>query len=356
MEQLIEDVNIESITPIKQPNELKMEIVNRNPSLVVKSRQEIQDILHGKDTERLLMVVGPCSIHDKDAAYEYAERLSKLKDQLSDELVIVMRTYFEKPRTTVGWTGLVYDPNLDGSCDMSAGLAVSRQVLADVNDIGVSCAVEFLDPFTPQYFDDLVAWGAVGARTTESQPHRQLASGLSMPVGFKNSTDGNIKVAIDAMEAASKRHTFFGFDIFGRRSMVRTTGNPDTHIVLRGSNKSTNFDETSVNETTYSLIERGMITTDRPIMIDCSHGNSSKDHNRQLTVAENVLGQVKSGQYRIMGMMIESNIEAGNQKWILGKPLVYGMSITDACIGLKDTERLLFDSARVVHPKRYAAA
>lgn len=353
----IEDTNLISITPIKSPTQLKAEIVNRCPDLVAKTRQDIRDILQGRDTKRLLIITGPCSIHDPLMALEYAQRLGDLKSQMEDELVIVMRTYFEKPRTTVGWTGLVYDPHLDGSSNASEGLAISRQVLADVNGSGLPCAVEFLDPITPQYFADLVSWAAIGARTIESQTHRQLASGLSMPIGFKNSTEGNSKVAIDAMETAANSHTFFGTNKQGRAAVMTTTGNPDTHIVLRGSCKGTNYDETSINDTINLIRERGLLTeSSRPIMIDCSHGNSAKNFRRQSKVVENILEQIQSGQHRIMGIMLESNLCEDQQTWVAGQQLKYGVSITDACIGWEETERLLLDSARAIQPKGYAVA
>lgn len=352
----IEDTNLSSIISIKPPIQLKAEIVNHNTDLIVKTRQDIRDILHGRDTKRLLMIAGPCSIHDPRTASEYAQRLGDLKSQVEDELVIVMRTYFEKPRTTVGWTGLVYDPHLDGSSDAGTGLAVSRQLLADINDLGLPCAVEFLDPNTPQYFADLVSWAAIGARTTESQIHRQLASGLSMPVGFKNSTEGNSKVAIDAMVAATSNHTFFGIDTYGRVAVVKTTGNPDAHIVLRGSNKGTNYDETSIRDTVNLIQERGLLTeSSRPIMIDCSHGNSAKDYRRQSKVVEHVLEQMQTGRHRIMGVMIESNLHESQQNWVVGEQLKHGVSITDACIGWEETERLILYSARTIQPKTYVS-
>ncbi len=347
----IENTNISSIEPLKPPIELKREIVNRSASLIANTRQEIRDVLHGKDTKRLVMIVGPCSIHDPGSAIEYGERLFGLKDRLADELVIVMRTYFEKPRTTVGWTGLVYDPHLDGSSDAGTGLAVSRKLLADINGAGLPCAVEFLDPNTPQYFADLVSWGAIGARTTESQVHRQLVSGLSMPVGFKNSTEGDMKVAVDAMVTATSPHTFFGIDVNGQAAVVKTNGNPDTHIVLRGGNKGTNYDEASMAEAVSLIQERNLLAeSSRPVMIDCSHGNSAKDHRKQSLVVKSVL----PGGNHTMGFMIESNIFEGRQNWVAGRQLQPGISITDACIGWEETERLLFECARMVQPRRYA--
>lgn len=350
----IEDTNIISIAPVKPPIQLKTEIINRSPDLVANTRQEIRDILHGQDTKRLLMVHGPCSVHDPETALEYAGRSVDLKRRFEDDLLIVMRTYFEKPRTTVGWTGLVYDPHLDGSSDAITGLAVSRQLLVDINSLGLPCAVEILDPITPQYFADLVSWGAVGARTTESQIHRQLVSGLSMPIGFKNSTEGNNNIAFDAMIAASSSHTFFGIDIYGRAAVVKTAGNPDTHIVLRGSNKDTNYSEESIKDVIDLMQKRDLLTeASRPIMVDCSHGNSKKDYEQQPEVVKNVLEQIKSGQQRIMGMMIESNLQAGQQKWSVGQKLQHGVSITDGCINWEETERLLEAVAKAVKSKKY---
>ncbi len=351
---LISDRSIYSIERVVSPMQLKENIPNQSVGLTINTRQEIRDILQGQDPKRLLVIVGPCSIHDIKAAAEYAERLHGLKDKLSDDLVIVMRTYLEKPRTTVGWTGFVYDPGLDGSSDASTGLAVSRQLLANINNSGIPCAVEFLDPITPQYQADLVSWAAIGARTTESQIHRQLASGVSMPVGFKNSTDGDIKVAIDAMVAASNQHTFFGINEAGQAAVVRSKGNPDTHLVLRGGSKNPNYDEESINHAVRLLKERTLLTeSNRPIMVDCSHGNSSKDHKRQSLVAMNVLEQIQSGQRRVMGFMIESNLHEGRQDWINGAPLEYGVSITDACIGWEQTEKLLSDCALMTRPRVY---
>ncbi len=357
IENKLVNTRIISITPLETPFHLKERIVNHNADLVIKTRQDISDILHGRDKERLLMVVGPCSIYDSEAAMEYAQRLLPLKTKLEDELVIVMRTYPLKPRTTVGWKGLAYEPRLDGSAKPGDGIAISRQMLADINNFGVPCAVEFLDSFTPQDLDDLVSWAAIGARTTESQPHRELASGLSMPVGFKNSTDGNIQLAVEAMVTAASSHLCYGTDGYGQRAALVTTGNLDTHLILRGSRKGTNYSEASINETLGLLQKQNLLTgSNRPIMVDCSHGNSAKDHKQQLSVAENVLVQIQSGQNRIMGMMIEGNLLAGQQEWVADKPLDYGVSITDGCIGWEETERLLLATAHLLQPKRYAVA
>lgn len=354
---LIVNTRIASITPIESPIELKRRIPNNNLGLVVNTRQEISDIVHGQDKNRLLMVVGPCSILDPEEALEYAKKLANIRKQLGDEIVVVMRTYVEKPRTTNGWKGIAYAPNLNGPSKAGAGLEVSRRILVDVNNLGVPCGVETLDLLSPQYLDDSVAWTAVGARTTESQTHRQLISGVSSPVGFKNSTDGNIRIAVDAMEAAAASHLFYSINDYGQIAEVETLGNSDTHIVLRGSTKGTNYGEASVQEALGLISERGLLTeSNRPIMIDCSHGNSEKDHTKQLSVAENVLEQFQSGQRRIMGVMVESNLEAGQQKFVAGKELKRGVSITDACIGWEETEKLFFYVARMIYPKRYVLA
>lgn len=353
----LDDVNIASIRSLKSPAQLKENIPNLNPAVIAITRHEITNILSGQNPNRLVMIVGPCSIHDVKAATDYSERLLSLRGSLEDELLIVMRTYFEKPRTTVGWKGLAYDPHLDGSSDASLGLTVSRQVLADINSTGMPCAVEFLDPITPQYFADLVSWAAIGARTTESQVHRQLASGLSMPVGFKNSTEGNIQIAVDAIKTATQGHTFFSISEEGLPSEVTTTGNPNTHLVLRGGSNSTNYDHASIDRATRLIKASGLLTeAKRPIMIDCSHGNSAKDHRRQPLVLMSVLEQIQAGQRRIMGFMIESNLYEGRQDYVADHPLRYGVSITDACISWEETERLLVDCARSVRPRTYASA
>lgn len=352
IEKGIDDINIAAINRITPPIALREQIPHPNKGLVTITRREIGDILHGRDP-RLLMIVGPCSIHDLQAAADYAQRLEPLKRELENELVIVMRTYLEKPRTTVGWTGLAYDPNLDGSSDPNTGLTLSRQLLADTNKAGLPCAVEVLDPLTPQYIDDLVAWGAIGARTVESQTHRQLASGLSMPIGIKNSTEGDIKVAVDAMVAAQRPHSFYSIDIYGQVANVQTQGNPDTHIVLRGGKKGTNYDEVSIAEAARSIYDRGLLSeSSHPVMVDCSHGNSNKDHRNQPGVIRSVLDRAQSRPY-LMGFMIESNINEGRQDWAAGKELQYGVSITDACIGWEETARLLKEGARAIYPRRY---
>lgn len=360
MEYLIgplEDRNISSIEPIKSPFQLKKEIPNHSANLVSKTRQEISNILHGRDTRRLVMIVGPCSIHDPKPAIEYAQKLLQLKSQLEDDLVIVMRTYFEKPRTTVGWTGLAYEPLSDESKDGITGVATARQLLADINSLGLPCAVEILDPITPQYYGDFFSWGSVGARTPASSPHRKIVSGLSMPVGFKNSAEGSIKVAAEAMITASEKHIFFGINDYGLAAVVRTLGNRDTHVVLRGSDKGTNYDAASVNKALEFIDGINLLEeSSRPIMIDSSHGNSTKNYKRQSVVVSNVLEQIQSGQRRIMGIMIESNLYEGQQGFTAGQDLIYGVSITDGCIGWEETERLVLNSARMMQPKKYVMA
>jgi 3-deoxy-7-phosphoheptulonate synthase len=310
--------------------------------LVLESRRAIRDILHGRDTRRLVVVVGPCSIHDPQAALEYARLLKPIADATRDNLLIVMRTYFEKPRTTVGWKGLINDPRLDGSCDVAAGLKLARSILLEINGLGLPCAYEGLDPVTPQYIGDLISWAAIGARTTESQTHREMASGLSMPVGFKNGTDGGLQVAVDAMVSARHPHSFLGTNSDGLTSVIKTMGNPDRHIVLRGGGGKANYGPEDVERALKLLVDHDIA---RPIMVDCSHVISAKDHNRQLSVGQAVLDQFRAGQRAIMGLMLESNLKPGKQSWKEDAPLEYGVSITDACIGWAETEGFLADAA-----------
>lgn len=348
----IENTHIASIVPIESPFQLKERIVNQNRSLVAKTRQEIRDILHGEDTWRLVVATGPCSLHDRPASLEYAQGVSHLRNKYEDNLVIVMRSYVEKPRTTLGWTGMINDPHLDGSFDIINGLAVSRQLLADINNLGVPCAVEFVSLDTPQYYGDLVSWAAIGARTTEGPVYRHLASGLSMPVGFKNTTEGNIQVAVDAIITAKSPHIITGINEHAQEAKIDTTGNPDTHIVLRGGGGTTNYDAASINKTINLIQQVDLLSeTSRPIMVDCSHGNSEKKFKLQSVAAENVLKQIRSGQRRIMGLMFESHLHEGNQQWVAGQPLKYGVSITDSCIGWEETERLVETAARAVQSK-----
>ena len=315
--------------------------------VVAQGRAHIHDILRGAD-DRMFMIVGPCSIHDPDAALEYARRLKPLADELQQDLVVVMRVYFEKPRTTVGWKGLINDPHLNESFDINTGLRLARKLLIEINDIGLPCATEFLDLISPQYIADLVAWGAIGARTTESQSHRQLASGLSCPVGFKNGTDGNLRIAVDAIKAAESRHHFISITKGGHVGVFSTSGNEDTHVILRGG-KSPNYDAANVEAACQELAAAGL----RPqVMVDFSHANSSKEYQRQIEVGENIAAQVGGGDSRIIGVMLESHLNPGRQDLIAGQPLAYATSITDACIGWEDTEPLLRMLAAAVRKRR----
>lgn len=336
------------VAPIQVHDEIPMsEFAASN---ILKARAAIHDILYGKD-DRLLVIIGPCSIHDPAAAVEYAARLKKEIDHLEKDLVIVMRVYFEKPRTTVGWKGLINDPDLNASFNINKGLRIARQVLSDINNLGVPAATEYLDLITPQYVSDLISWGAIGARTTESQVHRELASGLSCPVGFKNATDGGVKIAIDAINAAMSPHHFLSLTKEGRSAIFSTRGNEDAHIILRGGNNRPNYDEVSVEQVAEGLVEAGL----RPnIMIDFSHANSLKKYERQLLVAQDVAGQIRQGDQRIIGAMVESHLVGGRQDVEEGKPLTYGQSITDACLGWDHSVELLHELAGAVQGRRSA--
>jgi 3-deoxy-7-phosphoheptulonate synthase len=314
---------------------------------VAHARNAIHDVLRGADN-RLFIVVGPCSIHDPAAALDYARKLKPLADELAHEIVIVMRVYFEKPRTTVGWKGLINDPHLDESFDINEGLRLARKLLLEINEIGLPCATEFLDLISPQYIADLVSWGAIGARTTESQSHRQLASGLSCPVGFKNGTDGSLRIAVDAIKAANARHHFISITKSGHVGVFSTSGNEDTHVILRGG-KTPNYDAASVETACRELAAAGLR---QQLMIDFSHANSSKQYQRQIEVGADVAAQVAGGDTRIIGMMIESHLTAGRQDLIPGQPLEYAQSITDACIGWDDTVPLLRMLAGAVKKRR----
>lgn len=303
---------------------------------IIQSRKEVEAIISGED-QRLLVIIGPCSIHDTDAAIDYAQRLKKLKDKYANELLIVMRVYFEKPRTTVGWKGLISDPDLDKSFHVAKGLNLARQLLVDINEMGLAAGTEFLDMVTGQYISDLISWGAIGARTTESQVHRELASALSCPVGFKNGTDGNVKIALDAIKASSVSHVLYSPDKNGQMCIYRTHGNPYTHVILRGG-KVPNYHKSDILETRQQLAKADL---KQSIMVDCSHGNSYKDHNKQIDVARSLANQIQQGEESIFGVMIESFIEAGNQAVKTDVPLVYGKSITDACINLNVSENIL---------------
>jgi len=320
------------VTPaaLKEELPLGIELTEK----VLSDRQSVRDIIHLKD-DRLLVIIGPCSIHDPVAALDYAQRLAQLSERVKDDYLIVMRVYFEKPRTTIGWKGFINDPHLDNSCDMEYGLRTARKLMLDIAQLGLPIATEFLDPIVPQYTADLVSWSAIGARTTESQTHREMSSGLSMPVGFKNATDGNIQVAINAIESASHPHSFLGIDQEGHTAVVKTTGNPNTHLVLRGGDKQPNFE---VPEVTYAACKLDAVGLDPSIMVDCSHANASKVARNQIKVWDDILKQRKKKNCPITGAMVESFIEEGNQK--ITSDLKYGLSITDACIDWETTERM----------------
>lgn len=339
----LENVHVERIEPLVTPRMLHRWLPGTVAAMqtVSRARRELERVLRGDDP-RLVVVVGPCSIHDPQAALEYAQRLNALRKELESRLLLIMRTYFEKPRSTVGWKGFINDPRLDDSFDIEEGLRQARKLLLAINEMGMPCATEALDPLTPQYIGDLIAWNAIGARTTESQTHREMASGLSTPVGFKNGTDGSLSVAINAMLAASKPHSFLGVDEAGLVSVVRTRGNPHGHIILRGGSQP-NYKEADVRAAQQALRQMGL--NDR-VMVDCSHGNSLKDYRRQPEVLEAVLQQRLEGNTGIFGVMLESHLQAGRQDLKPGVPLCYGQSITDACIGWATTEHLLRDAAR----------
>ncbi len=328
--------------------EEEMPMTEQASGTIFQARSEITNILHAKD-HRLLVVVGPCSIHDAKAAREYAGLLKKAIDELSADLAIVMRVYFEKPRTTIGWKGLINDPHLDQSFKINDGLRLARHLLLDLAEMGIPAGTEFLDMIIPQYLASLVSWGAIGARTTESQVHRELISGLSCPVGFKNGTSGDVQIAIEAVRSAAHPHTFLGHTKHGQSAIFVTLGNPDCHVILRGGRTTTNYESASVAQACAQLQKAGLSPV---VMIDCSHANSRKDHTRQSLVCHDVIGQIAAGDRRIIGVMLESNLVAGAQKLSAGKPLTYGQSITDACIGWDETLKLLRELAAVVRSSR----
>lgn len=341
----MQDIRITGVRPLIPPAILveELPITEHASTLVADTRAAIGAIVEQQDP-RLVVVVGPCSIHDPAAAVEYASRLKTLADRYARELLVVMRCYFEKPRTTVGWKGLINDPDLDGSFHVNRGLRLARKLLLDVNSLGLPTASEFLDTQIPQYFDDLTSWAAIGARTTESQVHREMASGLSMPVGFKNSTDGNVQPAIDAVVVAASEHWFPGVTKQGVSAIFHTTGNRTCHVILRGGSRTgPNYDATHVEAVSTRLSERGCRST---LMIDCSHGNSLKDHRRQRDVAASIAEQIARGSRHIFGAMIESHLVEGRQDYVPGQPACYGQSITDACLSLEETEPLLEQLAR----------
>jgi 3-deoxy-7-phosphoheptulonate synthase len=347
-----DDLRIKEIKELAPPAHLLREFppTEKAAATTYQARQEIHRILHGAD-DRLLVIMGPCSVHDVKAAKEYAGRLLEAKKKLAADLLVVMRVYFEKPRTTVGWKGLINDPKLDGSYQINEGLRIARQLLLELNETGMPVGCEFLDMITPQYIADLVSWGAIGARTTESQIHRELASGLSCPVGFKNGTDGNIKIAIDAIRAAQAPHHFLSVTKAGHSAIVSTTGNEDCHVILRGG-KAPNYDAASVDAAGKGLAEAGIPAR---IMIDFSHSNSSKKPEKQVDVAKDVAGQIAAGDERIFGVMVESHLKAGRQDLVPGKPLAYGVSITDGCIGWDESRGVLEELAAAVRRRRLTA-
>ena len=340
------DIRITDLKPLGPPRSFleSQPITPQIAKIVTETRTAIENIENGTDS-RMMMLVGPCSIHDEKAGIEYAEKLYSIAQEVKDTILVVMRVYFEKPRTTVGWKGLINDPNLDGTFDIQSGLKRARAFLLQVGAIGLPSGTEFLDPFTPQYMADLISWGAIGARTTESQTHRQMASGLSMPIGFKNGTGGSCQIAVDAMVAARSAHAFLGIDLDGRASVVNTTGNKAQQLILRGGSAGPNYDEASVSSAT-SLLEAADLR--RNVVIDCSHANSNKDHNRQPIVFREVIRQRTAGNSGVIGLMLESHLNEGNQS--LGNPadLKYGVSITDACINWETTKTLLREAHAIL--------
>jgi 3-deoxy-7-phosphoheptulonate synthase len=350
----LENLNVAETEVLVTPAALKalLPVPDAVGESVRASRRAVQNILDHSD-HRLLVVVGPCSIHDTDAAREYAQRLKQLADEVSSELFVVMRTYFEKPRTTVGWKGLINDPYLDDSFRVGEGLEIARRLLLDITSLGLPVSTEALDPITPQYLQDLITWSAIGARTTESQTHREMASGLSCPIGFKNGTDGSLDVAINALESAVSPHRFLGISSSGQVSVIRTTGNRHAHIVLRGGSRGPNYDAENVAACEAALEKIGQVPN---IMVDCSHANSNKDHRRQPDVARSLAEQIENGSRSLMGLMIESNLHEGNQPVNGGSNLRYGVSVTDACIDWPTTESLLRELAERLGPALRARA
>lgn len=349
MQYQTDDLRIKTITEVDSPAAVhaRRPINDAAATTVYQTRNAIHDILHGRD-DRLLVVIGPCSVHDPAAAIDYARQLLPVRDRLQDDLLIVMRVYFEKPRTTVGWKGLINDPDLDETFAINKGLDLARGLLLQINELGLPAGTEFLDLISPQYIADLISWGAIGARTTESQGHRELASGLSCPVGFKNGTDGTMRVAVDAMRAAERPHVFMSLTKAGHSAIFNTRGNDDTHIILRGG-KRPNYDTESVDEAAEEMQKSGL----RPnLMIDFSHANSRKQPEKQVDVGRDVAGQIERGDQRIMGVMIESHLVAGRQDLVPGKPLTYGQSVTDACLGWDESEPLLEVLAAAVRARR----
>ncbi len=345
----IQDLHVVTTEPLIAPRLLKQQlpVSEAIAQTVIDARDAVRRIISGRDP-RLLCIVGPCSIHDPASALDYAHRLVSLSQRLSDRLFIVMRVYFEKPRTTIGWKGLINDPYMDESCNVQDGLRIARKLLLDINGLGLPAGTELLDPITPQYIADLISWTAIGARTTESQTHREMASGLSMPVGFKNTTDGNLQTAINAIESARHPHSFLGINQDGITAIVRTSGNPDTHVVLRGG-KAPNYDQQSIEGCAAMLTKAGL---EPRVIVDCSHAQTNKDYTRQPAVLATLVGQIKSGSRAILGVMVESNIGAGNQRPGGRAKLEYGVSVTDPCIDWATTEQCLIGAARALEPIR----
>jgi 3-deoxy-7-phosphoheptulonate synthase len=348
-----DDLRIKEIKELVPPAHVFREypVSNRAAQTTYTARQAIHRILHGAD-DRLLVVIGPCSIHDYDAAMEYAKKLAKQAESYADDLVILMRVYFEKPRTTVGWKGLINDPRLDNTFRINEGIRLARRILLEINELDLPCATEFLDTITPQYTADLISWGAIGARTTESQVHRELASGLSCPVGFKNGTDGNMRIAVDAIRSANSPHHFLSVTKSGHTAIVSTMGNEDCHVILRGG-KEPNFDAASVDAACTEIAKAGLAAR---LMVDFSHGNSRKQYKLQMEVSDSVAAQLAAGEERIVGVMVESHLVEGRQDIVPDKALTYGQSVTDACIGWDDSLQVLDQLAAAVRARRVAEA
>ena len=347
-----DDLRIIETQELSTPEDVRKElpITELSAKTILDSRKTIENILDEKD-DRIFVVIGPCSIHDPVAAMDYAKKLKKISQDVSENLFIIMRVYFEKPRTTVGWKGLINDPMLDGSFEINKGIRIGRKLLLDIVDLEIPAGTEYLDLISPQYIADIISWGAIGARTTESQCHRELASGLSCPIGFKNGTDGNLQITIDAIKAASGAHHFLSVTKEGNSAIFSTSGNPYCHTILRGGTNKVNYDEKSIDDVSARLDKANL---PQQIIVDCSHANSLKDHKKQMVVVDNLVGQLSHGEKRIKGLMIESNLVEGNQN-INDPDLVYGKSVTDACIGWEDTEKALYALSDAIKKRRVNA-
>jgi len=347
-----DDLRIIETQELSTPEDVRKElpITELSAKTILNSRKTIENILGEKD-DRIFVIIGPCSIHDPVAAMDYAKKLKKISQDVSENLFIIMRVYFEKPRTTVGWKGLINDPMLDGSFEINKGIRIGRKLLLDIVDLEIPTGTEYLDLISPQYIADIISWGAIGARTTESQCHRELASGLSCPIGFKNGTDGNLQIAIDAIKAASGAHHFLSVTKEGSSAIFSTSGNPYCHTILRGGSNKVNYDEKSIDDVSARLDKANL---PQQIVVDCSHANSLKDHKKQMVVVDNLVGQLSHGEKRIKGLMIESNLVEGNQN-INDPDLVYGKSVTDACIGWEDTEKALYALSDAIKKRRVNA-